>query len=37
MRETFSQRYCMKWVPRDPQKKVLNQIDKMTFYLHKSN
>ena len=24
MREIFSQRYCMKWVPQGPQKKMLN-------------
>ena len=24
MHEIFSQRYCMKWVPGDPQKKMLN-------------
>ena len=34
--ELFSQRYCMKWVPRDSQKKMLNYIDKITFFLHKS-
>ena len=26
--ETFLQRYCMKGIPKDPQKEILNEIKK---------
>ena len=37
MHEIFLQRYCMKWIPGDPQKEIINWLDKMTFFRHKSN
>ena len=29
--------YCMKWVPGDPLKEMINELDKMTFLRYKSN
>ena len=37
MHKIFSQIYCMKRVPGDTQKEMLNELDKMTFLSHKSN
>ena len=37
MHKIFLQLYCMKWVPRDSQKEILNYLDKMMFLSHKSN
>ena len=37
MREIFLQLSCMKWVPGNPQKEMLNQLGKMTFFPHKWN
>ena len=30
--ETFLQRYCMKGIPKDPQKEILNEIKKWLFF-----
>ena len=32
-----NKRHCMKWVPGDPKKEMLDELDKVTFLSYKSN
>ena len=36
MHEIFLELYQMNWVPEDPQKEIVNQIEKTTFFWDKS-